>query len=73
MDAKAFGRVAVRLSGRLRVDAQRRPRVGVAEADLGRLDVDALGDQGRGRRAPQIVELEARRVAGSQKRWRQWL
>jgi hypothetical protein len=63
-DAESFSRIAVGLARCLRVDGERRARVGVAEARLGGLDVDLLLDQrGRGRPS-QVVILELRKARG---------
>jgi len=55
--AGAFGGVAVGFGAGLGVDAERHPRVGVAEPGLGGLEVDAFEDESGGVGAAEVVEL----------------
>ena len=53
------GRGAIRLTRRLRVDGEREPRVGAAEAGLRGLEVDAVEHQRGGVRPAQVMKREA--------------
>jgi hypothetical protein len=63
-----LGRGAVGLVGGAGVDLERHAHVGLAEAVLGRADVDAAAHQPRRVRSPEIVEPEpARQVRFAQR------
>jgi hypothetical protein len=59
------GRSTIGFARRLRIDGQREPRIGVAEAGLGGLQIDAVEHQRGGVGPAQVVKRESRETCSA--------